>query len=221
MAGVLTASELTSLWPSPAASADLDRLTQVVPGEPVLVVGRAPAATRVEVVLPWQPSSLDPRGYPGWVETSALVPGSAVGPGTGPGKPHRADPRPVPAIAADHLGTAYLWGGLSQAGIDCSGLVHLAARRAGLVVPRDAHDQHHALPGVPLDQVRPGDLLFFAPAPDATITHVGLATTAAPGTAPRMLHAPQTGAVVVEEPLDEHRRATLVAAARLAPCALG
>src|SRR6476661_3413598 len=46
-------------------------LTQLELGEPVLVLDRTEDGW-AEVVCPWQPSSLDARGYPGWVPLSHL-----------------------------------------------------------------------------------------------------------------------------------------------------
>jgi cell wall-associated NlpC family hydrolase len=110
--------------------------------------------------------------------------------------------------ARAHLGLRYLWGGTTPYGLDCSGLVHHSYRRAGVVVPRDAHDQWEAASPVPLGQEQPGDLYFFARADDH-VFHVGFVTGAR-----TMLHAPETGQLIEDAPLAEGRLATLVAAGR-------
>lgn len=76
--------------------------------------------------------------------------------------PH-ADPSgtAVTEHARRFLGTEYRWGGVTTEGIDCSGLVWVAYRLAGLVLPRDADQQRHVGKPVTRDQLRPGDLLFF------------------------------------------------------------
>lgn len=190
-----------------------EQLTQLLPGEPAELV--AEQDDWVQVVAPWQPSSRDPRGYPGWVRRDDLSPGAAQPPE--PAVPPVDGQRLVEAAAA-FVGTPYEWGGMTTAGIDCSGLTHVVARATGHRIPRDGFDQAAALPAVGLDDVRPGDLYFFA-RPGARIHHVGFVSAPVVDGVRRLLHAPDSGPVrhVVEEPMRPERLATLVAAARIVP----
>lgn len=123
----------------------------------------------------------------------------------------RFDPADLLGAAGQFVGLPYLWGGTSGLGLDCSALVYTVLRRFGVKVPRDAHDQAAAAPiRVGPGESAAGDLLFFA-APDREITHVGICAGAG-----EMLHAPETGRVVVREPLPEPGRRHLVAAGRWA-----
>jgi len=67
----------------------------------------------------------------------------------------------IVAQARQYLGTPYRWGGASEAGIDCSGLVWVAYFRNGVVLPRDADQQRSIGDPVERDHLEPGDLLFF------------------------------------------------------------
>jgi cell wall-associated NlpC family hydrolase len=50
---------------------------------------------------------------------------------------------------------------MTAAGIDCSGLVHMAYRRAGRFVPRDADQQEEAGATLSEAESRPGDLVTY------------------------------------------------------------
>jgi cell wall-associated NlpC family hydrolase len=192
----------------PEARLDLHTrtLTQFLRGEPVDVIDEA--GDWLRVVAPWQPSPDDARGYPAWVRRAHVAPRAAV--------PVDAPPAIAPANrdailqrARRHLGLAYLWGGTSAYGLDCSGLIHTGYREAGVIVPRDAHAQYLVAERVPLGEEQAGDLYFFA-RENRHVYHVGIVTE--PG---RMLHAPESGRHIEETELAPARRETLVAAGRI------
>jgi peptidoglycan DL-endopeptidase CwlO len=79
-------------------------------------------------------------------------------------------------FAEEQLGKPYLWGGTGPDSYDCSGLVMMAYRAAGIDIPRTSQQQWAWGPKVPASGVEPGDLVFFAGG-DGTPTapgHVGL-----------------------------------------------
>lgn len=100
------------------------------------------------------------------------------------------------AVAARFLGAAYLWGGRSSLGLDCSGLVQVALTACGITCPRDTDMQEQAL-GTPvafsgdLAELRRGDLLYWP-------GHVGIVEDGA-----TLLHATAHFMSVVREPLGE------------------
>jgi cell wall-associated NlpC family hydrolase len=77
-------------------------------------------------------------------------------------------------IASLFLNTAYLWGGKSIFGVDCSGFCQTVFKYFGVPLLRDAYQQ--ATMGEPigfLQEAKCGDLAFFDNE-DGKITHVGI-----------------------------------------------
>ena len=103
-------------------------------------------------------------------------------------------PAPLPTTsvaltwAFAELGRPYQWGGAGPSSFDCSGLTQFVWRAAGVAIPRVASDQYAWTVPVPLDQLLPGDLVFFG---TTDIHHVGIYVGAG-----LMINAPHTGDVV-------------------------
>ncbi len=126
---------------------------------------------------------------------------STTPPASGAGRAISDSPSPlVVEIARTQLGKPYVWGGARpEVGFDCSGLVQWAHRQVGIALPRTAQQQFNATARISPEQIRPGDLVFFAhtnPLSVDPMTHVGI--YAGHGW---MVNAPDDGDVVREMPV--------------------
>jgi hypothetical protein len=118
-------------------------------------------------------------------------------------------------------GTPYLWGGVTQAGADCSGFAQAVMWMHGIALPRDSDLQARLGEEVdPTDDfsgLRAGDLLYFAEH-SARISHVAIAL----GGGPIVHSALANGGVATnnmagELPFEERLRRLFVHARRLLP----
>lgn len=79
--------------------------------------------------------------------------------------------------ARSYTGTPYKYGGATRAGMDCSALTSAAYRAISVNLPRTADAQASVGDKVKKEELRPGDLVFFATGKKRKeITHVGIVT---------------------------------------------
>lgn len=110
--------------------------------------------------------------------------------------------------AQSYLGVPYLWGGTTPEGFDCSGLTMSVYRLNGLQLPRSSREQFEAGTSVPVAELRPGDLLFFATGGAGRVSHVGLYVGDG-----AFIHAPSRGKSICRGQLaDSYYRRTFVGA---------
>jgi len=72
--------------------------------------------------------------------------------------------------AVRQIGKPYVWGAEGPGSFDCSGLTSQAWASAGRVIPRTSQEQWRQLTRVPMNALRPGDLVVYFP----KATHVAL-----------------------------------------------
>ncbi len=99
----------------------------------------------------------------------------------------------VVALAKQHLGTPYVWGGESPGGFDCSGLMQYAYAAAGVSLPHSSRMQSQMGTPVSRSDLQPGDLVFFY----SPVSHVGIYIGNG-----QMVHAPTSGDVVKVASID-------------------
>ncbi|UUV28696.1 NlpC/P60 family protein [Amycolatopsis roodepoortensis] len=95
--------------------------------------------------------------------------------------------------ALSKRGSEYEWGATGPGEFDCSGLTSWAYKQAGVNIPRTSRQQYTAGKAVALDQLIPGDLVFYDDGTDnpGAIHHVGMYVGGG-----KMVDAPTEGQLV-------------------------
>lgn len=147
---------------------------------------------------PTDPATDRPKSTPSTVPALPQSPGWQVPlPGlTKPSTPSPQDSK-VLEIAQDYLGTPYRFGGSTPAeGFDCSGFVQYVFAQNGLTLKRQANEQFLEGRPISLQELNPGDLVFFSIS-GGVIDHVGLYAGES-----LFIHAPRTGRTVSYDSLE-------------------
>jgi cell wall-associated NlpC family hydrolase len=110
----------------------------------------------------------------------------------GPERPPTQEGDKAVQYAVRQLGKPYRWGAAGPGAYDCSGLTSQAWEHAGTPIPRTSQGQWSRLEHVPLDELRPGDLVVYFP----QATHVALYLGNG-----LVVQAPRPGAKVKVSPL--------------------
>ena len=97
----------------------------------------------------------------------------------------------IASLVESKLGCPYEWGAAGPDSFDCSGLAYWVHQQVGIGIPRVSSDQGSSGTPIGVDDLQPGDLMFYDTDGSGTIGHT---TIYVGGTS--MIHAPQPGDVV-------------------------
>ncbi|OAD45318.1 C40 family peptidase [Polaribacter atrinae] len=99
--------------------------------------------------------------------------------------------------ALEYKGVRYKFGGTTNRGMDCSGVVYVAFGSENVQLPRISRDMAKRGKKISLSKVKKGDLLFFRTSKSRrSINHVGLVVSHIKGQI-RFVHATTSRGVIV------------------------
>jgi len=121
----------------------------------------------------------------------------------------------VIATMRDYKGTPHKTGGVSRLGIDCSGLMIVGFLAIEKEIPRRAADQATMAPSINLENIQPGDMIFFSDSKIGKgITHVGMVTEVMDSGKIMFIHTSSSLGVIESNLVENYWQKTFVKAIR-------
>ena len=99
--------------------------------------------------------------------------------------------------AEKYLGAPYRSGGMTYSGFDCSGFVNTVFAENNIKLTRRSADQAKEGVGINIENVKHGDLLFFATAGGKRVSHVGIVHTITDDGEIKFIHASTSKGVII------------------------
>ena len=115
----------------------------------------------------------------------------------------------IVATAKSFIGVPYVFGGITPAGFDCSGLLQYVFKMHGLTIPRLADEQYNLGRSAEINKLSPGDLVFFSTYTSG-VSHCGIYVGNG-----KFLHASSSRGVMISNLSDEYWRKRFVGAKKL------
>lgn len=116
--------------------------------------------------------------------------------------------------AREFIGTRYRYGGNSpRSGFDCSGFACFVFSEFGVQLPRVSADMSKAGRYVGKNELRKGDLIFFATGSGRRINHVGIVTETQPEVL--MIHSSSSKGIRIDDINSEYYRKRYVTSRRV------
>lgn len=116
--------------------------------------------------------------------------------------------------AKSFLGVPYKYGGTSNNGFDCSGLVMVSFDKLGLKLPRNSSQQANHGNEIKISDVRKGDLLFFNTSGNS-ISHVGIIDQIELTGEIKFIHSSTSKGVIISSLDENYWKTRFVKAVRL------
>ena len=122
----------------------------------------------------------------------------------------------VVSRARSYVGTPYKFGGTTVLGMDCSGLLMRSFEAIDVYIPRTSKEQSKMGKKVTMEELKPGDLVFFKTMKrQGKVTHAGIVTDARKSDQIMFIHASSSQGVIEANLMSNYFQKSFTKARRL------